>query len=385
MPRHTLIHIVGANSRGGPELYALDICRWFKYQGWKVRVVTRDARDVDTPFQQYGISIRHAPLRDYPDVFSTLMLLPMVRLLPKDGGIIHCHRFRDCLTALAARRLANRPDVRIIVTRHRADRGRNSRILRYIYSHVDSILFVSDFAKRRFLAAWPDGRYPFDIAKLQVSYNSQLPSDFEQRASALPTPHALTAMCQEHLFARTEPAPEESRGPVTAMYLGRIKPGKGLETLIDAFGLLDKDVKCRLRIVGKGMPDYYDALRRRAEMRGVMHLIDWIRDDTSAQNLIERSHFGIFPSIDTEAFGMANLMFMATGRAQISTLTGGQKEFLTDSVETLEIRPASAADLAAAISRLATDTDLRHRLGEAALARFRTHLSWPHFLSHLPY
>lgn len=385
MPRHTLIHIIGSNSRGGAEVYALDICRWFRLKGWKVRVVTRDARDVDTAYSKYGISIRHAPLRDYPDLFSTLMILPMVRHMPQGGGIIHCHRLRDCLTAIAARRIARRPDIRIMVTRHLTARGSKSPLARFIYRQVDHILFVSDFAKRRFLGAWPDGRYPFDINKLEVTFNSLLPIDFEERLATLPPPHTMGEMRSHNLFALTEPATTPDRGPVTAMYLGRIKPGKGLETLIDAMALLEKDVKCRVRIVGRGAPDYYDALRRRAEMRGVMHLIDWIRDDSSAQQLIHRSHFGVFPSIDTEAFGMANLMFMAAGRAQISTLTGGQKEFLTDGVDALEVRPASAAHLAAVITRLTLDTELRQRLSEAALQKFRDTLSWPHFLARLPY
>lgn len=359
LPRRNLIHFVSANSWGGPEQYALDICRYFAAQGWRVRVVTRDTKDVDSRFREAGISLRHAPLRDYPDIFSALMLRNTLRRIPQGEGIVHVHSGYDALTALLARRIARRPDIRVVYTRHVARRADRGRLQEWVYTHVDRIIFVSEFARRRFLSAWPDGNPPILPDVMGVAYNSLYINEEDMEYEA-----------------------EPDKGPKVAMFRGRIRPGKGLETLIDAMSLL-KDVKLRLRIVGTGTPDYVDAIRRRAQMRGLTERIDWTRRAEHPLALIRSAHFGVFPSVEPEAFGLTNLEFMACGRPQISTLTGGQKEFLTPGEDCLESRPADAVSLADAMRRLALDPTMRQRLGSAALSHFSSHFSWHIFIHRL--
>lgn len=322
-----------------------------------MRVLTREAKDVDSRFAQADIPLRHAPLRRYPDIFSAMILRAMFRNIPAGDGIVHVHNHHDALTAIIARKLSRRQDIRIVYTRHRAQRAGDGWLHRLIYRNIDRFIFVSEFSRRRFLAAWPDGEAPIADSRWSVAYNS-LPSD------------------------ETEVAPEPSRGPVTAMYLGGIKPGKGLETLIDALSILN-DVKLRLRIVGTGDPDYVDAIRRRAQRRGVMERIDWTRRAPDPHTLIRDVHFGVFPAVEPEAFGMSNLEFMAVGRPQISTLTGGQKEFLTPGKDALEVNPADAASLSEAMRRLATDPDTRQRMGAAAFETFRRRFDWSRFIARL--
>lgn len=357
LPKRTLIHIVASGAWGGPQRYALDICRHFRSHGWKVRVITRDAKAVDTPFLQEGISVRHAPLRDYPDIYSALTLSRMMRPIPEGEGIVHVHRYNDALTAIIARKLARRPDIRIVSTRHKADLGKSGILRRFVYSGIDAHLFVSEFSRQRFLAVWADGICPISEDRMWVAFNSLL------------TPGV-------------EAAGEPSRGPVTAVYRGGLKQGKGIETLIDALSLL-RDIKLRLKIVGRGLPDYVDQLRRRAATRGVMERIDWVRDSEFPATILAQCHFGVFPSVTPEAFGMANLELMACGRPQISTFTGGQKEFLTPGVDALEVSPADATSLAEAMRRLATDGKLRSEMGEMARKKYEQSLSWSKFLERL--
>lgn len=322
-------------------------------------MLTRDTKNVDSRFAKAGISLRHAPLRDYPDIFSAMILRNMIRHIPQGEGIIHVHSYHDALTAIMARRLASRPDIRIIATRHKASKAVDTWIRRYVYSHIDAHIFVSAFARQRFLACWPDANPPFDRLRLHVAYNSLYPDSYP---SQIPD--------------------EPGKGPIIAMFRGTIKPGKGLETLIDALSLL-KDIKLRLRIVGNGDPDYIDAIRRRAATRGVLQKIDWTRQADNAMQLICDSHFGVFPSVEPEAFGMTNLEFMACGRPQISTLTGGQKEFLTPGIDSLESNPADAVSLAEKMRMLATDTEMRKAMGTAAYATYNEKYSWPGFIDRL--
>lgn len=359
MSHRTLIHIVSSNSWGGPERYALDICRHFRKEGWRVKVVTKETKDVDSRFEEAGIYLRHAPLRDYLDIFSALILRKMMHPIPIGEGIVHVHTYHDAMTAAIARRLARRPDIRIVSTCHKAQRAPDSYLHRKVYDAIDAHIFVSEFALSRFLSGWTDGNVPIPAGRIHVAYNSLLLPDEYRQPVATPV-----------------------KGPVTAMFRGRLQPGKGLDTLIDALSLL-KDIKLRLRIVGAGAPDYTDALRQRAQKRGVMERIDWIRRADDAMPLIRDSHFGVFPAVEPEAFGMTNMEFMACGRAQISTLTGGQKEFLTNGVETLEVLPADAQSLAAAMRLLATVEEKRRSLGEAAALKYESELSWPIFIGKL--
>ena len=97
------------------------------------------------------------------------------------------------------------------------------------------------------------------------------------------------------------------------MFHGPLIPGKGLEVLIDAMSLL-KRTKIRLKIVGTGQPDYVDSLRRRALTREVMDMIDWHKHTKRPLDIIGGCHFGVLPSVKEEAFGLANLEYMASGR-----------------------------------------------------------------------
>ena len=361
MPNRTLIHVVPSGEWGGPQRYAYDICRHFLAEGWRVKVLTRDAKAIDRHFIEAGCEVRHAPLRDYPDYYSARTLARLFREMPAEGGVVHVHRYNDALTCILARRLAGRSDVRLVVTRHKAEQGRDSMLRRVIYRGLDTHFFVSEFARQIFYEGWnkPTGEYggPLAVAKTAVSYNSLLDAP------------------------DTCPA-EPERGPVAAAYRGGLKPGKGLETLIDALALTDK-AKFRLKIIGNGGPDYVDALRQRAEHAGVMGRIDWIRNTDFPNDEMGKIHFGVLPSETPEAFGMANLEFMAYGKPQISTFSGGPREFLSPDEDSLEIPPGDAEALAEAMKRLARDAELRGRMGRKAFDRYQELFSWPIFIERI--
>ena len=354
--RH-LLHVVPSGEWGGPERYAFDICRHFGSMGWSVKALTRDARAVDRQFENAGIEVCHAPLRQYPDYYSARSMARLFKEMPPGEGIVHVHRYNDALTCILARRLARRPDIRLVATRHKAERGRDSLLRRIIYRGIDSHLFVSEFSKSKFYEGWKEGASPLSVEKTAVTFNSLLQS------------------------AR-QPAPQPDKGPVSAAYRGKLKPGKGLETLIDAFALLRRS-KIRLKIMGKGHPDYVDRLRRRAQMAGVADQIDWSRDTDFAEEKLARVHFGVLPSDEPEAFGMANLEFMACGKPQISTFSGAEREMLMPGEDSIEVPSSDPEALAEAIKLLAADSSLRSEMGAKALERYSRLFSWSRFIDRL--
>lgn len=123
-------------------------------------------------FAEAGVTLAHAPIRDYPDLFSSLTLKNIISGL-EGKTVIHVHRYRDALTAIAARRMARRPDIRIVITRHISEPAKDNSLRRFIYSQVDAHIFVSEFSRRYFLSTWPSGRYPFDPGRLHVVHDSR--------------------------------------------------------------------------------------------------------------------------------------------------------------------------------------------------------------------
>ncbi|MDE5924887.1 MAG: glycosyltransferase family 4 protein, partial [Muribaculaceae bacterium] len=352
-----IFHIVAGNVMGEAQRYALDICRHYAARSEEVCALTRDAKAVDRHFIEAGVPLEHAPLRNYPDFFSSMILGRLLRReSPKEPIVVHVHRYRDALTAIAARHFAKRPDTRIVVTRHGGGRPPVNWLRRFIYRQVDAHIFLSDDARRHFLSAWPHGRYPFDTARLHVEHTSRNLSG--------------------------EPSPMPDKGPFTAMWHGSIRPGKGLMTLLEAMAKL-RDTRMRLKIVGIGEPDYLDSLRARAISLGVMERIDWIRRADDPAAIIGQCHFGVLPAEDPDDVCIPNIEYMAAGRAQIATFNGAQREFLTPGVEALEVAPADVDALASAMRRLHDDRELCASLGVAAAAGYAARLSWPRFIARL--
>ena len=352
----TLIHMISANRWGGIERYALDICRHFLQEGWKVFTITRDAKAVDSMFEKEGIPLFHAPLQGFFDFYSIRLLANKIKQMP-GRVIIHAHGFRNTFTALMAKKLCGKSNVKVVMTRHKIKRAVDTSILRLIYRNLDALIFVSRAARDRFIDTWHNRLKPISSGRMHVLHNSL------------------------NIQERTYTSPVAGR-PLTAMFHGPLKPGKGLETLIDTMGLL-KGKRIRLKIVGSGTPDYLDKIRRRAISKGVMEMIDWHKHVDDPLPFIEDCDFGVLPSIQEEAFGLANIEYMAAGRPQICSSNGAQPEYITDGWEGFLIPPANPSFLAENIGKLATNEELRLEMGRRAFDSFHLRLSWPHFIAPL--
>ena len=307
-------------------------------------------------FEKEDIPLLHAPLQGFYDYYSIRFLSKFLK--EAEGNvIIHAHGFRNVFTALAARKISGKNDVKVIMTRHKIRRAVDSWILRLIYRNIDSLVFVSRAARDRFVATWHNRLMPISAEKMHILHNS------------LNIPDSIYTL------------PSLSR-PLTAMFHGPLKPGKGLDVLIDALSML-KGKRIRMKIVGSGTPDYVDRLRRRALSRGVMEMIDWHKHTDDPLPLILDCDFGVLPSVQEEAFGLANIEYMAVGRPQICSSNGAQPEYITDGWEGFLLPPSNPSFLAETMIKLASDPKLRKKMGYNAFETFHKRLSWEHFIDPL--
>jgi glycosyltransferase involved in cell wall biosynthesis len=130
-------------------------------------------------------------------------------------------------------------------------------------------------------------------------------SEDEARAAAASFPRARLALIPSgvEIPAEIAPRPEGARAPLALLFVGRLDPKKGIERLLEACALLERD--WRLTIVGAGEPSYEAALRTRAAGLGVAQRVTFagfVADDAKA-GAFAAADVVVVPSF-TENFAM---------------------------------------------------------------------------------
>lgn len=158
------------------------------------------------------------------------------------------------------------------------------------------------------------------------------------------------------------------RGPV-ACAVTLLRPGKGLETLIDAMpAVLGTCPDAQLAIVGDG-PDLA-ALTARASYRKVEQAVHFLGTMSDPLRVMRGADVFVHPSW-AEAFPYVILEAMSAGLAIVASDVGGVGEAIRDGDTGLLVPRADARRLAAALGQALSNSTLRTKLGVAARARQR--------------
>ncbi len=114
-----------------------------------------------------------------------------------------------------------------------------------------------------------------------------------------------------------------------------------------------------------GEEAYEERLHALAGELGVADRVEFrgFRDDVRAE--LAELDVLVHASTTPEPFGQVVLEGMAAGLPVVAAAAGGRAEIVTDGVDGLLVAPGDAAALAAALTRLAADPQLRERLGAA--------------------
>jgi glycosyltransferase involved in cell wall biosynthesis len=159
--------------------------------------------------------------------------------------------------------------------------------------------------------------------------------------------------------------------PVELLSVGRLDPEKAPEMLLKALALLEKRTpgRYRLTIVGDGQLEtqlraeadrFGDAVRFRGHVPNGPELFELYR---ASDVFVHVARTEGLPQVLTEA--------QAAGLPIVATDVGGVRAGLGDGAEALLVPPDDPEALAAAITRVASDDDLRAVLKELGLARAR--------------
>jgi glycogen synthase len=146
------------------------------------------------------------------------------------------------------------------------------------------------------------------------------------------------------------------------LYIGRLDQQKGIDTAVEALARLP--AQATLEVWGTGSQDYTSQMCSLAHRLGLDDRVSFRGWAGPADRLgaYERADVVLFPVRWQEPFGLVPIEAMGLGRPVVSTARGGSAEFLRDGENALVFEPGDAQGLAGAITRLASDPQLRERL-----------------------
>ena len=166
------------------------------------------------------------------------------------------------------------------------------------------------------------------------------------------------------------------------LFLGRVGERKGTFELIQAVAALPDEVRrhCHLTVAGDGDLQRARDLVEQLDCSSQVSILGWV-GRAQVDQLLEQADVLVLPS-HAEGMSSAVLEAMAWGLAVVTSAAGGADEFLTSEQNCILIQAGNVHDIAEALRRLATDTELRRRLGAEA-RRTATRFSLEEYVSKL--
>lgn len=155
-------------------------------------------------------------------------------------------------------------------------------------------------------------------------------------------------------------------------YTGRLLRGKGLETLVTAFGRASsREPRAHLALVGSGAGQVLsneDELRAQVARLGLDRRVTFAGRVDAVEDWLGASDLFAFPS-EFEALGLSLIEAAACGLPCVGSRTGGIVDVIEDGRTGLLVPPADAEALADAIEGLLADGDRREAMGAQGRAR----------------
>jgi glycosyltransferase involved in cell wall biosynthesis len=209
------------------------------------------------------------------------------------------------------------------------------------------------------------------VAVSQASHDA-LPTALRQRATTLV--HAVDLSQTDSLLARRS----EHRALVRAelgigtdelvfITVANLRRTKGYDVLLNAARSV-ADCGLPIRFVAVGYGPMRDALQAQHAELALGDRFQFLGQRDDVLRLLAGADAFVLPST-TEGLGVALMEATSMALPIVATTVGGVPEILDDEIDALLIPPGEPAPLVEAMRRLATDPELRERLGKEAKLR----------------
>jgi len=369
---------LGQKKTGGMNVYVRDFTRELARQGVQVDIFTR-AVDPAEPYIQYdlgcGCRVVNVPagpmttlpndsLANYLDEFAA-GVLEFARVYGLRYDLIHSHYW---LSGLVAGKLRQTWGPTPVVHMYHTLGHMKNQIAQDDSELVASVRLMGETQTMhiadRLIAATPAERaqlinlYGADPAKISVISPGVDLRRFEPQPQCR-AKKQLGIPYEQHL----------------ALFVGRIEPLKGVDTLLEAASILKEQHPAALKNVRIGIiggnpaaPD--DDMRRLQRLHAQLNLAGVVeflgaREQSLLPNYYAAADMVVMPS-HYESFGMVALEAMAMGTPVIASNVGGLAHLVQDGATGYLIPPRQPHLLAERMRRLLTNEPLRQQLAAQA-------------------
>ncbi len=373
------IATLGGKDTGGMNVYVRDLTRQLGSMGVHVDVFTR-SQDEHVPHVLhdlgYGNRVVHIPSGPEvplprPDLVSYIPeyvkgILSFAESKGCNYDVIHSHYW---LSGLAARELKETWDVPVIHMFHtlgamkqRVARNPGEAEGEYRQEGEQDVLQVAD----RIVAATPA-----ELAQLQWLYQADT-----RKIVVIPPGVDLS-----HFYPIPPDEAKEYIGvppcEQVLLYVGRIEPLKGIDTLIEAIAIMQKQgLYVCLSVIG-GDPELSEEaltsemarLQGLREQYGLSELVTFLgkRGQDTLPYYYSAAEAVVVPSY-YESFGMVALEAMACGTPVVASQVGGLAFLVQDGIPGFTVPFDEPQKLAEYLTTLIIDHELRQKMGKQAAA-----------------
>jgi D-inositol-3-phosphate glycosyltransferase len=376
---------LGGKETGGMNVYVRELARELGRLGFGVDVFTRSqdptipevvplgegARVVHVPAGPARALAREA-LVEHLDAFVD-GVEAFRRREAVDYALVHSHYWLSGVVALALRERWRRPVVHMFhtlaalknaVARDGSDREPEARLVgeRRIARGVDRIVAANTVEEAHLV--WHGAVDPARIRVIPCGVDLDLFRPGDARAA------------RERLGLRAERV---------LLYVGRLTPIKGLETLLRGLAAAKSDglgpIDVRLVVVGGEKDERCDGERTRLRrLAGELGLARWVdfrgpQPQAALPDYYAAADLCLMPSL-YESFGMVALEAMACGVPVVGSRVGGLAVTVRDGATGLLVPEGDAGALAESIAGLLRDESRRAHLGVQAVEWARR-FGWP--------
>lgn len=332
--------------------HRLNIARACRDRGWRVTVATRVDRHGEAiaaeGFELVPLGLRRRGRNPVGETTAIVEILRLYRRVRPD--IVHQVALKPALYGTLAARLAGVP----VVVNALAGLG---------------YVFASDDAAARRLRPAVTTAFRLLLDRPGQHVIVQNPDDHRLLVDAGTVGAKRISVIRgsgvdcEHF----RPTPEFPGPPVAAL-VARMLWDKGVGEAAEAADILRRDgADVRVVLVGRPDPDNPRAVPTQTLRKwNDIGRLEWWGHRDDVAGVWAQAHMAILPTTYGEGLPKCLLEAAACGRPLIATDAPGCRELVEDGVTGLLVPPRDPAALAAAIRRLATDAELRRRLGAAA-------------------
>ncbi len=176
-------------------------------------------------------------------------------------------------------------------------------------------------------------------------------------------------------FQQTHPQNSSPNEVPLILYVGQLIRGKGVDLLIKALSLVDKNFKCI--ILGRGNDESY--LREMIKSRLLEDKIELYGWTENVSAMYDKADIIVVPSRWQEPFGLVGLEAFAHHKPVIGFGIGGISQWLKHKVNGIIVKPGDYRRLAIAIKGLINDPIAQKEMGQAGFEMVKNQYTYEEF------